>query len=127
MAQHPEDLAARLDLAQAYLDSDQINDAVQQYEAALTIDPNDPEARARLGFVLYLGGKPGLALRQVDQALAASPNDPEALYFKGIILLRGLSRPAEATVAFQAYLRVAPFGEHRDQVRNLLKEAAGSG
>jgi tetratricopeptide (TPR) repeat protein len=128
VAQHPNDLAARLDLAQAYLDSGEINDAVQQYEAALTIDPNDPEARARLGFVLFLGGKPGPGLRQVDLALAASPSDhPEALYFKWIILLRGLNRPAEAREAFLAYLRAAPFGEHRDQVRHLLEEAGGSG
>jgi tetratricopeptide (TPR) repeat protein len=127
VAEHPQDLAAHLDLAQAYLDSGEINDAVQQYEAALAIDPNDPEARARLGFVLYLGGKPGVGLRAVNQALAVSPDDPEALYFKGIILLRGLNRPAEARAAFQDYLLAAPFGEHRDQVQDLLKEAGRSG
>jgi tetratricopeptide (TPR) repeat protein len=124
VAQHPQDVAARLDLAQAYIDSSDLPDAVKQFEAVLAIDPGDPEARASLGFVLYLGGRPGLGLREVNTALAAYPADPQALYFKGIILLRGLSKPREAAAAFQAYLEATPLGgSHTDEVRRLLQQA----
>jgi tetratricopeptide (TPR) repeat protein len=124
VAQHPQDVAARLDLAQAYLDSSDLPDAVKQYEAVLAIDPGDPEARATLGFVLYLGGRASLGLRQVNQALVVSPADPEALYFKGIILLRGLKKRREAAAAFQAYLQATPLGgSHTDEVRTLLQQA----
>jgi cytochrome c-type biogenesis protein CcmH/NrfG len=125
---HPKDLAARLDLAQRYLEVGNAPGAVEQYLAALSIDPSNAEARATLGFVLYLSGKPQEGLESVRQALASDPNDPEALYYEGVILLEGLQRPAEAAAAFRAYLAKAPFGSHRDEVRSLLDRAeAASG
>jgi cytochrome c-type biogenesis protein CcmH/NrfG len=128
VADHPQDLAARLDLAQRYLETGDAAGAVEEYLAALSIDPSNAEARAALGFVLYLSGKPQEGLDSVRQALASDPNDPEALYYEGVILLEGLSRPSEAAAAFRDYLAKAPFGSHRDEVRTLLARAeAASG
>lgn len=125
VAEHPNDVAARLDLAQRYLQAGDARSAVVQYLAALNLDPRNAEAQANLGFVLYAAGRAQDGLRAVEQALAADPNYPEALYFKGVILLRGLRRPAEAAVAFRAYLDAAPFGSHRSEVESLLREAQG--
>jgi cytochrome c-type biogenesis protein CcmI len=120
---HPEDVAARLDLAQRYLDQGDADAAAQQYLAALELDPDNAEANAELGFLLHLAGRSEEGLAAVDRALAVEPSYPEALYFKGVILLRGLDRPAEAVVAFEAYLEAAPFGARRPEVRSLLSEA----
>jgi tetratricopeptide (TPR) repeat protein len=125
---HPKDVAARLDLAQRYQEIGNAQGAVEQYLAALTIDPSNAEARAALGFVLYLSGKPQEGLDSVRAALSSDPNDPEARYYEGVILLDGLHRPAEAADAFRAYLAAAPFGSHVAEVRSLLARAeAGSG
>lgn len=123
VADHPQDVAARLDLAQRYFEAGDIQDAVAQYLEALKLDPDSAEAHAYLGYVLYLAGKPDEALQNVDKALASDPTYPEALYFKGLILLKGLDKPADAAVAFQAYLDAAPFGSRRDEVQQLLTEA----
>ena len=56
----------------------------------------------------------------MNQALAVDPTYPEALYFKGVILFKGLDRPADAAEAFKAYLAAAPFGSHRAEVQQLL-------
>jgi tetratricopeptide (TPR) repeat protein len=123
VADHPRDVAARLDLAQQYLDSVNAQGAIAQYLAALSIDPRNPEAHAELGFLIFRSGRAEDGLRAVEQALAVQPNYPQALYYKGIILLRGLDRPAEAAAAFRAYLQDAPYGARRSEVQDLLEEA----
>ena len=123
---YPNDLAARLDLAERYLQGGRIRPAIDQYLAALQIDPQNTEARATLGFVVYRAGRPSQGLKIVNQALAADPSYPEALFYKGAILLRGLERPAPAAEAFKAYLRAAPFGARRAEARELLAEAEGT-
>ncbi|MGH2556449.1 MAG: tetratricopeptide repeat protein [Actinomycetota bacterium] len=126
VAEHPRDLAARLDLADLYMESGNTSAAAAQYLMALQIDPRNAEAQAKLGFLLYQGGKADEGLRAVNGALAVDPSYPEALYFKGVILLRALSRPAEAAAAFRSYLDAAPFGSRRAEVERLLEEADGA-
>jgi len=121
---HPGDVAARLDLADAYLQTGNVEGAIGQYLAALKLDPQNPEARSTLGFLLYKAGKAKDGLTQVQDALKVSPNDPESLYFEGVILLDGLHQPARAAEAFRAYLAAAgPFGERRAEVQTLLAQA----
>lgn len=121
---HPQDIAARLDLAQAYQESGNVDAAVGQYLAALAIDPDSAEAHAQLGFLVYQAGRPEEGLVEVERALAVEPDYPEALYFKGVILLNGLRRPAEAAEPFRAYLENSPFGARRAEVEDLLERAA---
>lgn len=120
---NPQDVAARLDLAHRYLDAARVGDALPQYMSALTIDPNNAEAHAHMGLVLFMSGRPDSALKAVDRALSIDPRYPEALFFKGVILLKGLNQPVPAKGALQAYLDVAPNGAERDQARRYLEEA----
>lgn len=120
---NPDDLAARLDLGERYLAAGNAGGAVEQYLAALEIDPRSAEAHAQLGFVLFRAGRPTEGLRAVDRALELDPDLPLALFYRGVILLRGLDRPRAAAEALRAYLDAAPFGSFRDQARTLLAEA----
>lgn len=119
---HPNDLAARLDLAHRYLDADRIEEALDEYAVALELDPDDAEAHAHIGLILY-ASRPQAALASVDRALETAPNYPEALFIRGAILLRGLDRPKEAIEAFEAYLAAAPFGQERGTAQQLIAEA----
>jgi cytochrome c-type biogenesis protein CcmI len=120
---HPDDLAARLDLARRYLDAMRIEEALAQYTAALELNPTDAEAHANVGLILFLSDRPEDALSQVDRALATAPDYPEALLYRGLILLRGLDRPADAIEALEAYLAAAPFGAERETAETLIAQA----
>lgn len=124
--EHPDDLAARLDLADRYLAEGEVSGAIEQYTEALRIDPGNAEAHARLGFLLFRAGRPQEGLAEVDRALETDPRYPEALYFRGAILF-SLQRPAEAEAALRDYLEAAPFGAYREDARDLLSDLRRSG
>lgn len=121
--EHPDDLAARLDLAHRYLDAGMVEDALSEYAVALELDPDDAEALAHVGIILYQNGRPEEALRSVDRALSTDPRYPEGLFIRGVILLRGLDRPEEAISTFETYLDAAPFGVERQTAKDLIAEA----
>lgn len=121
--EHPDDLAARLDLASRYLDAGMVEDALSEYAVALELDPDDAEALAHVGIILYQNGRPEEALRSVDRALSTDPRYPEGLFIRGVILLRGLDRPEDAIAAFETYLDAAPFGAERQTAKDLIAEA----
>jgi tetratricopeptide (TPR) repeat protein len=119
----PNDLAARLDLAHRYLDAGMIEESLSEYAVALELDPDDAEALAHVGIILFQSGRPEEALRSVERSLATDPRYPEALFIKGVILLRGLDRPDEAITAFETYLDAAPFGVERGKAKDLIAQA----
>jgi tetratricopeptide (TPR) repeat protein len=121
--EHPDDLAARLDLAHRYLDTGMVEDALSEYSVALELDPDDAEALAHVGIILYQNGRPEEALRSVDRALSTDPRYPEGMFIRGVILLRGLDRPEDAISAFETYLEAAPFGVERQTAKDLIAEA----
>ena len=120
---HPNDLAARLDLAHRYLDAGMTEKALSQYAVALDMDPDDAEALAHVGLVFFQAERYDEALQYVDHALETDPRYPEALFIRGVILLRGLHRPQDAITAFETYLEVAPFGVERGAAKDLIAEA----
>jgi tetratricopeptide (TPR) repeat protein len=120
---HPDDLAARLDLAHRFLDAGMTEKALSEYAVALEMDPDDAEALAHVGQILFQAEDYDDALQYVDHALRTDPRYPEALFIRGVILLRGLHRPQDAITAFEAYLDAAPFGVERERARDLIADA----
>jgi tetratricopeptide (TPR) repeat protein len=120
---HPDDLAARLDLAHRYLDAGMTEKALSEYAVALDMDPDDAEALAHVGLILFQAERYDQALQYVDHALRTDPRYPEALFIRGVVLLRGLHRPQEAITAFETYLDAAPFGVERQAAQDLIAQA----
>lgn len=118
--QNPSNLLARLDLAHRYLDTGRVGAAAGEYAAALRLEPANAEARAHVGFILFLAGRASDGLRQARKALTLDPKYPEAWFIEGVILVKGLDRPAAGRLALERYLELAPFGAERDTARALL-------
>ena len=125
VAQHPDDVAARLDLADHYLQAGAVPAAVTQYQQALALDPRNPEALATLGFLVATAGHADQGLEFIQRALAADPTLPRGP------VLRGFRRAAVPEPSggrdrgIGTYLDAAPFGARRDAVQRLLTEAQG--
>jgi adenylate cyclase len=80
---------------------------LQLARRAVLFDPNDAEARARLGFILLGQGDHDGALAEVERALAISPNLASAHAVLGQILMCS-GCPKEGRVALERSIRLDP-------------------
>ncbi|HEX3592323.1 MAG TPA: tetratricopeptide repeat protein [Pseudonocardiaceae bacterium] len=118
--QHPKDVTAHLNLADAYLAGGKTDQAAIEYLAVNALQPGNAAANTGLAVIAYEGGKTTDALQIVNQVLAAQPKYPEALYTRGMIELLGQGKTAPAKKDLDSYLAAAPFGAHKQTVQSLL-------
>jgi tetratricopeptide (TPR) repeat protein len=128
----PDDYDLRLNLADAYARNADLNNAIKQWDAAISIDPNRPEAQALLGRALYLVSEQvsdkqsqaqlvGEAMQAFDKAIQAGPDYADAYYYRGIVNA-ALQQYAAAQADFQTYIVKAPNGEWSDNAHTLLAQ-----
>jgi tetratricopeptide (TPR) repeat protein len=130
----PDDYNLRLQLSLLYeQNGDQLN-ALKQSDAAITIDPNRPEAHANSARLLYLisGQLPNKSAQQqyVAQALAGfskaievDPNYADSYFFRAVLYYGALQDFARAQIDLQNYLVKDPAGRWADKARSLLESA----
>jgi tetratricopeptide (TPR) repeat protein len=134
----PQDYNARIAYARALLTASDVRHAIEQFDAAATIDPTQPEPLAYGGWIRGLVAQqvtdPGdrrllvdAAIERIDQAIAADRDYADAYVFKGLVLLNVADDPAGAVPALQQFLVLAP-DDHpmRPQVLQVLERAAES-
>ncbi|MFP5326370.1 MAG: tetratricopeptide repeat protein [Acidimicrobiia bacterium] len=121
-ASRPDDVDAQLAYARALLAADRVVDALRAYDAAALADPDNPEALAYGGWIVFLAGLTDDALERIDAAVTADPTYPDGHFFRGMVLLRGRSDTAGALTELREYLRLAPPGPDRDRVESMVAE-----
>ena len=93
-------------------------EAIDDAERAISLDPNDADGYVALAGALSLAGRPEEALRQVEQAMRLNPYYPaDYLYQLGLAQF-GLGRLAEAAELLERAHALAP--EDRWSARLLL-------
>jgi cytochrome c-type biogenesis protein CcmH/NrfG len=118
----PNDVPARLALADAYEDEGRASDAAEQYKAVLAIDAENVPALNGLGLLLYRSGSPEGALLVSERVLALRPRDADALFLKGLVLY-AQEKYADAVKAWSVYLEVGEFHPAAPMVRTLYEDA----
>ena len=127
VTERPDDVAARLALARALLDSGNAAAAVQQFDEVAARDPSNAEARAYAGWIVHLAGLPDEGLRRVESAIAADPAFPDSYFFRAM-MLRARNDGAGAADGFRRYLELAPRDAPlRADVEAALAEVEKSG
>lgn len=133
---NPDDVASRLLLAR-FLEADgDLPEALKQYDEVIAIDPNNAEAHAQSGRILYLTARqaqPGDAAflvdssrARLDRAVELDPDYPDARFFRAIVLANEYGEFAAAQNDLQRYLLAAPEGTFADQARQLLAEVTAA-
>jgi tetratricopeptide (TPR) repeat protein len=99
IAQNPDDLAARLDLAQLHLRQSDLMSVWNETEYVLAKQPGHPRALAYQALVRLAMGQPQVALDMLKQALAADPELLEGYLHLALVHVRmGHIADAEATI-----------------------------
>jgi tetratricopeptide (TPR) repeat protein len=81
---------ALVDLAIAYFDAGQFNDAFEPLRKALAIDPHSMGAHQMLGKCYYMRGDFDKARSELEEALRLAPGDYDISYMLGLVLIKKL-------------------------------------
>jgi len=95
------------DLGEAYCALGMYDDAVREYERALTLAPSFVDLRVRLGSVYRDQGRPEMALQQLQQAVAEKPGFAPAGIHLGVVWF-SLGRTDDAIRAWEDVIAANP-------------------
>ena len=107
VALQPDDLAPKQNLARALEATRDLEGAAKQYRDILTAMPDADLTRALLSDNLMKQNKPEEALQLLEEGLKLDPKSAVMYREKGRILDR-LGNKADAVLAYQQYVRLAP-------------------
>lgn len=105
--QQPDNIEARVLLAQSMMQLGRFDAAQKYYAQALDLQPDNANLMVDYAESLFRAGSPGqpdTAARQwIDKALLIEPQNQRAMFFKGILLMQAKA-PAQAAAIWESLL-----------------------
>jgi cytochrome c-type biogenesis protein CcmH/NrfG len=125
--QNPANVAAWVELGNAYFDTDQFEKSIQAYRKALDLKPDDADVWTDMGVMQRKAGRSQEAVKAFDQAIAVNPKHEVSRLNKGIVLFHDLQDVEGALRAWEGLLEInptamAPGGVSVDQMVQSLKK-----
>ena len=119
--QTPRNRRAWVELGNNYYDSGQYMAAVQAYDRALKLQPDDPDVLTDQGVMFRRLGWYDRAIKNFKQANRLDPKHIQSLYNLGVVYFYDLKDIAHAREAWSRYLAINPNGPGSDQVRKEME------
>lgn len=130
----PQVMQGMLQAARQSLFAGRPQEASAAYQAVLKRDPQNVDALTHLGLLLIMSADGAQrdelvdhGLRLFERALANDPNYAAALFYRGQILYEIKRDAAGAIASWEKFVAVAPPGEDRDRVTQLIAQAKTAG
>ena len=120
---NPGDFDTLAKVGNLYYDNQAYSQAIDYYEKALAVQPNNPDVRTDLGTAYWYTGDADKAIASFQKALAIRPNHPGTLFNLGIVMWQGKKDPKGAVVAWEKLLQANPDYPQKDQVQMLIERA----
>ena len=121
----PRSAIINTDYAASLSSVDKLEEAKEQYEVALSIDPAFAKAHAGLGLLLYVGlGRVAEAIPHFETAALNSPDDPSYLVYLSYAYA-DLGDPQTAADFIEEAMRTSPDGPHPHLGRLRLSAVQG--
>lgn len=122
-AKYPQRVRPRVNLGTALLEQGRVDPAIEQFNAALQIDPSAYTAATGLGLALAQKGQLDQARQYYGAALAMKPDYAEA-HIDLALLLSQQGKLDEANVHYEEALRSAPENDkgHNNLAVNLARQ-----
>lgn len=120
-ASEPSNPAPRVQLGNLYFDAERYTDAVQWYEDALRLQPNDANVSTDLGVAYYYTNQPDKAIGRFEQSLAIDPKHTKTMLNMGIVKAFGKQDLAGASAAWQQVIATAPDSPEAQAARKALE------
>ncbi|HEX4784978.1 MAG TPA: tetratricopeptide repeat protein [Candidatus Sulfotelmatobacter sp.] len=119
----PKDFDSLVKLGNLYYDGQQFPNAIQYYERALAIHPDNPDVRTDMGTAYWYTGNAEKALAAMETSLKYRPGHPQTLFNLGWVRWQGKQDPKGAIEAWQQLLQANPDYPQRQQVEQYISKA----
>jgi len=119
----PKDFDSLVKLGNLYYDGKQFPSAIQYYERALVIHPENPDVRTDMGTAYWYTGDAEKALVAMQTSLKYRPGHPQTLFNLGWVRWQGKQDPQGAIAAWQELLKANPDYPQRQQVEQYIAKA----
>jgi len=119
----PKDFDSLAKLGNLYYDGQQYANAIQYYERALTIHPDNPDVRTDMGTAYWYTGNAEKALAAMEASLKYRPGHPQTLFNLGWVRWQGKQDPKGAIEAWQQLLKANPDYPQKQQVEQYIAKA----
>jgi len=120
---NPADYDALVKLGDLYYDGQQFPNAIQYYERALVIHPENPDVRTDLGTAYWYAGNADKALAEMETSLKYKPGHPQTLFNLGWVKWQGKADAKGAVAAWQKLLKANPGYPQKQQVEQYIAKA----
>lgn len=123
VTQNPNDFDSLVKLGNVYYDGQQFPSAIQYYERALAIHPENPDVRTDMGTAYWYSGNADKAIEAMQFSLKYRPNHPQTLFNLGWVRWQGKADPKGAIAAWQQLLKTNPDYPQKQQVEQYIAKA----
>jgi cytochrome c-type biogenesis protein CcmH/NrfG len=120
---NPNDYDSLVKLGNVFYDGQQFPGAIQYYERALAIHPDNPDVRTDMGTAYWYTGNADKAIEAMQLSLKYRPNHPQTLFNLGWVRWQGKADPKGAVEAWQQLLKTNPDYPQKQQVEQYIAKA----
>jgi cytochrome c-type biogenesis protein CcmH/NrfG len=120
---NPKDYDSLIQLGNVFYDGQQFPNAIQYYERALAIHPENPDVRTDMGTAYWYTGDADKAVAAMETSLKYRPGHAQTLFNLGWVRWQGKQDPKGAIEAWQQLLKVNPDYPQKQQVEQYIAKA----
>jgi len=120
---NPNDYDSLVQLGNVYYDAQQYPAAIQYYERALAIHPENPDVRTDMGTAYWYNGDADKAIDAMQTSLKYRPGHPQTLFNLGWIRWQGKADPKGAVAAWEQLLKTNPDYPQKQKVEEYIAKA----
>lgn len=119
----PNDYDSLVKLGNIYYDGQQFPAAIQYYERAVTLHPENSDVRTDMATAYWYTGNADKAVAEMQTSLKYRPGHPQTLFNLGWVRWQGKADPKGAVEAWQQLLKANPDYPERQKVEQYIAKA----
>lgn len=119
----PNDFVSLVKLGDIYYDGQQYPSAIQYYEKALAIHPDNPDVRTDMGTAYWYTGNADKAIAEMETSLKYQAGHPQSLFNLGWVRWQGKGDAKGAVDAWEKLLKTNPNYPQKEQVQQYIAKA----
>lgn len=120
---NPKDYESLIQVGNVFYDGQQFPNAIQFYDRALAIHPENPDVRTDMGTAYWYTGDADKAVAAMETSLKYRPGHAQTLFNLGWVRWQGKQDPKGAIEAWQQLLKANPDYPQKQQVEQYIAKA----